>query len=48
VALRTGIVAFAVPQGFVAGLLRGTLVYGGMGRYGVEAGTMPAAGSEVE
>jgi MFS superfamily sulfate permease-like transporter len=44
VALLTGIVAFAVPQGFVAGLLLGTLVFYGIGRYGAEAGRGPAAG----
>lgn len=38
VALLTGTVAFAVPQGFVAGLLLGTLVFYAIRRYGVEAG----------
>lgn len=44
VALLTGIVAFAVPHGFVAGLFLGTLVFYGFRRYGVEVDERAAPG----
>lgn len=42
VALLTGVVAFAVPQGFVVGLLLGTLVFYGLRRYGRETDSTPS------
>lgn len=38
IALLVGVVALAVPQGFVAGLLLGTLVHYGFRRFGAAAG----------
>lgn len=37
IALLVGVVAFAVPQGYVVGLLLGTIVYYGFRRFGREA-----------
>lgn len=44
VALLTGTVAFAVPQGFLVGLLLGTLVFYGFRRYGAEMDGRAAPG----